>query len=365
MEYSTFENPSRKNQRKISVKKLLLRTSVAATVALVLLLGYHSLPKKVYDRATNNPLLGTAQEAYKAADENEDGEVEPEEVHNMIEEVMHEERANEPRKMQMLIHGMLPEMVQSMDKNGDGNIDPNEAAKMLGMIPQMMAQALGAMNGMQPENMAPADHAEYMEVQNRVRNEFKDAVLDLALKNHRNESLSKEECFQNCFGRCRWLLDPTTCVDTCNQGCGTDAELFNPMEHARKVREQMRDAVKYGESESNYTLSIKKPGLEAKNVMVEVRGPVLVVRGSSLEQHKYYNITHEFLHSAPIPEDVQKDKITSELEEDVLTIILPKDPELAAKLRADRKQLDVVAHADREKMEKMESQSRRQVIDEI
>jgi len=236
---------------------------------------------------------------------------------------------------------LMPEIIRMADKDGSGVVDPKEAEAVMGMMPQMIAGFMHPHGDAMGQVMAPHDHAEYMEVQGRIRNEFKDAVLDLALKNHRNESCSKEECFGNCFHRCRWMLDAKTCVDTCNQGCGTDAEIFDPVEAMKAQRAS--ESLKFGESEGNYTMALTKPGLKSKNVAVEVRGPVLVVRGETLEQHKYYNLTHQFFHSVRLPADAKKEEITSELEEETLTVTIPKDPELREKLEAERKQLDQIA----------------------
>ncbi|GAB5366787.1 hypothetical protein AAMO2058_001173400 [Amorphochlora amoebiformis] len=240
--------------------------------------------------------------------------------------------------MMMIMHGMMPGAVDQCDMNGDGHISHKEAAQAMGMFPQILA---GGMVPHGAEPSMPHDHAEYVEIQNRVRNEFKDAVLDMALKNHRNESCSKEECFGSCFSRCRWLLDPQTCVDTCNQGCETDAELFNPMEiMAQTARESQ---VKFGENDKEYTLEMKKPGLKEKDLTVEVRGPVLVIRGEAEEHHKRYNITHQFFNSYPLPPDVNKDEITSDLKNDVLKVSLPKDPVLTERLKEEREKLDAIA----------------------
>jgi len=234
----------------------------------------------------------------------------------------------------------MPAIIAAADKDGSGVIDPKEAEAVMGMMPQMIASHMHPQGDAMEKVMAPHDHAEYMEVQNRVRNEFKDAVLDLALKNNRNESLTKEECFGNCFHRCRWMLDPRTCVDTCNKGCGTDAELFDPMEVI--AREQ---APKFGETNETYTMAITKPGLKEGKLAVETRGQVLVVRGETLEQHKYYNITHQFLNTVRIPDDGIKDEITSELENETLTVTIPRDQEKKAELEAERQRLDQIARS--------------------
>eukprot|EP00954_Amorphochlora_amoebiformis_P030778 1395196-Amorphochlora_amoeboformis.AAC.1 len=370
MEYTTFTERPR---RTIRIKSVLLSVSLAINVALLLFVGYNALPE------ASSKSLGLGCEAspgvcqaYPVADEDDDGKVTPEELKNMIEEVMHEERSHVPGRMMMIMHGMMPGAVDQCDMNGDGHISHKEAAQAMGMFPQILA---GGMVPHGAEPSMPHDHAEYVEIQNRVRNEFKDAVLDMALKNHRNESCSKEECFGSCFSRCRWLLDPQTCVDTCNQGCETDAELFNPMEiMAQTARESQ---VKFGENDKEYTLEMKKPGLKVldifvhishgmflwnhaspsytyatadfdstfqeKDLTVEVRGPVLVIRGEAEEHHKRYNITHQFFNSYPLPPDVNKDEITSDLKNDVLKVSLPKDPLLTERLKEEREKLDAIA----------------------
>jgi len=337
MEYSTFEH-SRPAERRVNCKKVAFWTSLSINVLIVLLIGYFALPQS----ASPAPRLSS----YAVADADKDGKVTEEEIHEMIEEVMHDERAHDPSRMLMIIHGVLPHIIAKMDKNGDGQVDPREAAAIMGMIPQMIAGLV------HQGGDAPHDNAEYMEVQGRIRNEFKDAMLDLALKNSRNESLSKEECFGNCFHRCRWMLEPETCVDTCNQGCGTDAEIFNPA--AAIQAQQASTSLKFGESDANYTMALHKPGLKSDKVAVEVREQVLVVRGETVEQHKYYNLTHQFFHSVRLPTDAKKEEITSELEEETLTVTIPKDPELKEQMEAERKELEQIA-AGKEHMKKVET----------
>mmetsp|Transcript_26320 Transcript_26320/g.36691 ORF Transcript_26320/g.36691 Transcript_26320/m.36691 type:complete len:349 (-) Transcript_26320:226-1272(-) len=342
MEYATF-NAQRSGFRKINCKRTLFYLSLFANVALLLFIGYHASPKS-YDA---RPTLGLSAE-YAQADENEDGEVTPEEIHSMIEDVMHQERAHRPSQMVMAIHGMLPDAIRAGDKNGDGAVNMAEAQQMMGGLPAMMAGMM-APQGQHRHMADPADHAEYMELQNRVQNEFKDAVLDLALKNRRNESISQEECFGNCFNRCRWMLEAQTCLETCNQGCGTEAELFDPAAIVKKMASE-RD-LQYGENKANYTMTLKMPGIQAEGLAVEVRGPVLVVRGQALQQHKHYNVTHQFLHSVGIPRDVKKNDITSELESETLTVTLPKDPVLTAELEAERKRIaEAAAGKDESRM---------------
>jgi len=334
MEYSSFnaQMMQRKARSPLSKKSKIFYGSMVLSIGLlfIIALAFGGRPTQSYD---NRPMLGDAS-AIAVADQNKDGEVSGEELEEMIEEVMHDERANEPSQMQLIIHAHLPHAIRGMDQNGNGHIDPREAAAVMGNLPGVMMQTMAA--------QLPTDHGEYVEIQNRVRNEFKDAVLDLALKNHRNESISDEECFQNCFNRCQWMLEPHTCVDTCNQGCGTDAVLNDPMEIIQRM--QRANSVEYGENEANYTLAMKRPGLKSKDLKVEVRGPVLVVQGECREQMKgNRTLNHAFHHSIRMPPDVNKEAITSELENDVLTVYLPKDPELSKKFREERMALEQAA----------------------
>lgn len=341
--YDTFDAEAPRRKRKINCKSVAIWTSIIACLVLVLYVG---------TLATSRPHTPLALgSSYEVADEDEDGKVSPEELENMIDDVMNKERAHRPGQMVMMIQGAVPNAAQTCDMDGNGHIDKHEAEQIMGMMPQIIAGAMmnaggmPGMPGMPPPGMAggmvpavPTDHPEFMEIQNRVKNEFKDAVLDLALKGNKDANVTKEECFGNCFSRCRWMLDPQTCVDTCNTGCGTDAEMFDPMEHMR--RHHQKEDIKFGESETNYTMMLKKPGIKAKDLVVETRGPVLVVRGKSMEAHKHYNITHQFFHSVRLPEDVNVPEVSSALENDVLTVTLPKDPKLTAKLKEEYRQLE-------------------------
>jgi len=284
-------------------------------VALFFLVATQLAPATNYDRS---PFLQSSavvnQQAYDEADDNEDGEVTPAEVLDMVEDVMHEERANAPGPVAMMIHGVMPMAVQQCDMNRDGNIDRSEAAHVMGRMPSIVTNIVASASGINA-----GDHDQFVEVQNRVKNEFKDAVLDLALKNHRNSSVSKEECFGNCYSRCQWLLDQQNCVDICNQGCETEAKLFNPMEHIQKMQH-----VQYGENEKNYTMVMEKPGLKVETLKVEVRDHVLVVRGEATQEMPNLKINNQFMHTAPIPRDVHIEEITSEVNDDTISVYLPK-----------------------------------------
>lgn len=340
MEYSTFEQVrAQRSARKINCKKVLLWTSVSINVVILLLLGYNALP-------VNTGRHGLLGEQLAVADTDKDGEVTKEEVEELVENVMHDERAHGPGPIAIMMHEFMPQAIQKMDQNRDGVISGAEAMAMgMGMLKQALAGYMHPQGAAMGRVMHPADHEEYMEIQHRVENQFKDAVIDLAIKN-KKRNMSNEECFGECFHRAQWLLDPRTAWSTCNEGCGSDFtnpafEMEDALEHIRE--ELKKDTVTYGESETNYTISMKKPGLKAKNFVVEVRHEVLVIQGEYPRPNGRWNITHQFHHAVHIPADVKKSEITSELEDEVVTVTMPKDPTKKHLVEEQRKKLEQIA----------------------
>ena len=95
-------------------------------------------------------------------------------------------------------------------------------------------------------------------------------------------------------------------------------------------------AVDTAEDENSYTVRIDVPGMDPKDVELEVSGNVLTIRGSRRDEWGDENkrrgvIRRErrsgtFLRSVPLPDYVDADRIEARHENGTLTITAPKIP---------------------------------------
>lgn len=86
------------------------------------------------------------------------------------------------------------------------------------------------------------------------------------------------------------------------------------------------------ESNDNYEISLDIPGVEKKNVNVEIDNGLLWVRGSREESavrreskvHRTEKFYGEFSRSFKLPEDIDEEKIEAKFEHGVLQLTVPK-----------------------------------------
>lgn len=86
------------------------------------------------------------------------------------------------------------------------------------------------------------------------------------------------------------------------------------------------------EDEKSYKITAELPGLDVKDVDVQVTGDMLVIKGEkrqeSEEKNKNYHFSERnygvFQRSFDLPSSVDRDKVTAEFTKGVLTITLPK-----------------------------------------
>ncbi len=84
-----------------------------------------------------------------------------------------------------------------------------------------------------------------------------------------------------------------------------------------------------------YLISIELPGVEEKDVEVELRGDNLIIRGEKKNEHEekgenFHRMERSygsFRRTLSLPDDVDPDKITAEHKSGVLRIILPRKKE--------------------------------------
>jgi len=106
-------------------------------------------------------------------------------------------------------------------------------------------------------------------------------------------------------------------------------------------------AVDVAEHENAYDIVAELPGLDEKNVEVKVANGVLAIKGEKQEekeekQKDYYlreRSFGSFERSFQIPDGVDTDKITAVFKQGVLTVTMPKKPEV----KQAAKKIDVKA----------------------
>lgn len=98
-------------------------------------------------------------------------------------------------------------------------------------------------------------------------------------------------------------------------------------------------ATDVSETKDLVTLAIELPGLEKKDLDIDIEDGVLTVRGEKLEEKKEddkkYHLVERtygsFQRAFALPRTVDTTKITAEFEKGVLKVLLPKTPESQAK----------------------------------
>ncbi len=94
-------------------------------------------------------------------------------------------------------------------------------------------------------------------------------------------------------------------------------------------------------SDKEYTVTAELPGLEEKDVVVEVKGDSLVIRGEKRKEEKaegkdYYRVEcsyGSFQRVLNIPEDADVDGIKAKYRNGVVTVTLPRKAQAAMEFR--------------------------------
>jgi len=93
------------------------------------------------------------------------------------------------------------------------------------------------------------------------------------------------------------------------------------------------------EKDNNIIVKADIPGIDEKNLDVQIEGNILTIRGSKEEEHEvkeknYHRIERScgsFSRTIPLPEKIEADKIEADYKKGVLTITIPKSKEAIAK----------------------------------
>lgn len=78
------------------------------------------------------------------------------------------------------------------------------------------------------------------------------------------------------------------------------------------------------EDEGNYYLRIEVPGMKKEHLNIELENQVLTISGEERHEGDNRQIVRSFNRSFPLPEGVDRETITAQLENGLLTIALPK-----------------------------------------
>ena len=88
------------------------------------------------------------------------------------------------------------------------------------------------------------------------------------------------------------------------------------------------------EKDSEFVVTLELPGIDQKNVDIDINGNLLTVKGEKREEkeeeqkEKHYHLSERrygsFSRSFTLPETVAMDKITATMKDGVLTLTLPK-----------------------------------------
>ncbi len=105
------------------------------------------------------------------------------------------------------------------------------------------------------------------------------------------------------------------------------------------VRTDWNPRVDVYEKDNSVIVKADIPGIEEKDLNVEVEGNILTISGEKQEEHKtnsknYHRMERSygsFTRSVTLPENIRQDKIGADYTKGVLTVTIPKSKEIDAK----------------------------------
>ncbi len=105
------------------------------------------------------------------------------------------------------------------------------------------------------------------------------------------------------------------------------------------MRSDWNPKVDVYEKDNNVVVKADIPGVEEKDLNVELEGNWLTIKGSKEEEHEEKGIdfhriersSGSFSRTITLPENIKADKIDADYKKGVLTITIPESPEAEAK----------------------------------
>lgn len=119
------------------------------------------------------------------------------------------------------------------------------------------------------------------------------------------------------------------------------SELFTPLTDSGLLRPQ----VDVGASDKEYSITVEVPGVDEKDVKIEIVNDTMTIRGEKKQEKEekeknYYRVERSygsFHRVLSLPEDVNQDDIKATFKNGVLTIKMPRK----ALPKSDVKQIDI------------------------
>jgi HSP20 family protein len=108
---------------------------------------------------------------------------------------------------------------------------------------------------------------------------------------------------------------------------------FEPLRRFEAAFSGAVPTAEVAEKDNEYVVTVELPGIDQKNVDVNVTGNLLTIKGEKRKEEeeqkeKHYHLSERrygsFSRSFTIPETVAQDKITAAMKDGVLTLTLPK-----------------------------------------
>jgi HSP20 family protein len=116
---------------------------------------------------------------------------------------------------------------------------------------------------------------------------------------------------------------------------------WDPFRRIEKVTGLLMPDVDVTETDTELCITAELPGMEEKDVEIELSGSQLTVRGEKKEEReetkKDYHVSERrygsFRRTLQVPDTIDAEKISAEMKNGVLTVVLPKTEEAKSKAR--------------------------------
>jgi len=128
---------------------------------------------------------------------------------------------------------------------------------------------------------------------------------------------------------------------------GNIEDFFKPLAPPKGVFGGKWPCVDVSENDKVFTITAELPGLNEKDIEVDLNDDILTIKGEKKSEHgeekEDYHLTERsygsFRRSFRLPDDIEADKITADFEKGILHVNMPKSPKAAGKT----KRIDVKA----------------------
>lgn len=109
-------------------------------------------------------------------------------------------------------------------------------------------------------------------------------------------------------------------------------DVFSGEELATTRRQVVTPRIDLSESDKDYRVVAELPGVERKDLDIELIGDRLTIRATRKKEkeekgrdyHRFERTYGSFLRTLTLPDEVEADKIEAHLEDGILTVTLPK-----------------------------------------